>query len=876
MQIEAEAALLGLPWELLHDGQIFLCLRPAPSLLPQRQVNPRQTPFELATRPLRILFMACSPEDVLPVLNFEQEEARILQGTEKYSIFLHVEESGSLAGLQEQIEASDAGYFDVVHLSGHAGIDDKTHEPVFYMEDLSGQCDKVSPDRLATVFNDCEQYPRVLFLSGCRTGEAQDHSQAFSERMVTLGLPVVLGWALPVNDAAATEAACYFYEKLSTGISVAQALVTARRRLHEYEQDQVKQGRMLRPNNWHLLRLYTDATPLTPLISKPHAWTEQVSPESKQRFLDPVGQQTEVCDRRGFIGRRRLLQGCLRALVRPNNHPDAVLGILLHGMGGLGKSSTAARLADRLQASHTLVVWRGKIDDTRIRQELHGYLAAMAGSRASLQQQLVEVFQKNTLLLVFDDFEQNLDSPEVEKGITFTPDSLHLIQQVLAAIQQSASRSRVIITSRYPPPIDARYPLYTGEPNRLRGTDLEKKCHTLSQLKKDSPLDATLRQTAITLADGIPRLLEWMNKALEQQAQQPQALLDKLTQTQQDYREHILIENLLTLQNRQSRQTLAMIALFHLPQPFQVIQPMLLTAQNETDWQSSHEAGLLEKIDGEPPQYYVSVLLHERLAYELTPEQRQQAMHQAADSLYEYANEQGLSEITDREILRLAIQAQHTERMITVGDRLSNFLWQQNRWQEMLTLCQSLLAMHEDFHLLTQLARTEFRLGLPSSADHFERAIALFPAEPDDDILFRKASTQLNYADLLIQQGQTDLALDRLQTQVLPIFKQLEQHRDAAITQGKIADILQARGQFDEALRIRHEEELPVYEQLGDVRQLLVGRTNMAILLWKMHGVDKTEEIQALLCESLNAAERLSLPEAETIKGILQEFDLSC
>lgn len=50
---------------------------------------------EPANRPLRVLFMACSPHDVRPVLDYEQEEAHILETTRRQGIELVVEDSGS-------------------------------------------------------------------------------------------------------------------------------------------------------------------------------------------------------------------------------------------------------------------------------------------------------------------------------------------------------------------------------------------------------------------------------------------------------------------------------------------------------------------------------------------------------------------------------------------------------------------------------------------------------------------------------------------------------------------------------------------------------------------------------------------------------------
>lgn len=74
-------------------------------------------------------------------------------------------------------------------------------------------------------------------------------------------------------------------------------------------------------------------------------------------FLDPAG-KVKVPTRESFVGRRRQLQSCLRTLTQS----DEEIGVLIYGMGGLGKSSLAARLCDRLP-NFQRVVLEGRTDE---------------------------------------------------------------------------------------------------------------------------------------------------------------------------------------------------------------------------------------------------------------------------------------------------------------------------------------------------------------------------------------------------------------------------------------------------------------------------------------------------------------------------------
>ena len=68
---------------------------------------------------------------------------------------------------------------------------------------------------------------------------------------------------------------------------------------------------------------------------------------------------------------------------------------------------------------------------------------------------------------------------------------------------------------------------------------------------------------------------------------------------------------------------------------------------------------------------------------------------------------------------------------------------------------------------------------------------------------------------------------------------------------------------------------MPVYEQLGDTRSLLVGRTNLALLLWQMDAEKHQAEIQNLLKLALADAKQMQIPEAEQIEAIMREIGMA-
>ncbi|MEZ5480463.1 MAG: CHAT domain-containing protein [Thiolinea sp.] len=330
--------LLHLPWELLHDGQQFLCENSLHLFTPLRQV--RQEPaieWETSDRVLGILFMASSPDDGGNVLRFEQEEAQILQVTAKKPLDLQVEESGSLAGLSERLgEYRDGDEPDVIHLTGHAALDRTRQQPVFLLEDEYGQQAVTSPQELVRSLRDDAGYlPALLFLSGCETAQA-DHErgiQSFSEQVAKAGVPMVLGWAAPVLDTAASFAAAVLYEKLAHGFCVDMAVAVTRRKLLE-------EGY----RDWHLLRCHVDGG-FQPLVSK---GTKQVRQRNTQQAFLMHGAAARSGFRyvhENFVGRRRLLQRRLRSLRSRLGNEHYAEGVLLAGMWWTARGA-AARLVE--------------------------------------------------------------------------------------------------------------------------------------------------------------------------------------------------------------------------------------------------------------------------------------------------------------------------------------------------------------------------------------------------------------------------------------------------------------------------------------------------------------------------------------------------
>jgi GTPase SAR1 family protein len=645
LRISAEQRLRHLPWELVARDGAYLAVSEHTPLLTIRTASPIVNVGGAAkphNRPLRVLFMATSPEGVEPVLSYEAEEAGILAATADTGTELVVEESGTLDGLRFTAESYGGGYFDVLHVSGHATVHEG--QPKFVVENELGGPVLATADELARAM--AGQWPRMVFVSGCLTGNAPDRGTipSMSEDLVKAGAPLVLGWALPVGDAAASEFASQLYRALAAGQDVDRSVVAARQRLYAGQS-----------RNWHLLRVYADKSPLTSIVTPRNALGREPIQvrHAADEFLDPQTQISRVASRAGFVGRRRVIQRCLRTLKQPIGSEGAAEALVLHGMGGLGKSTLASRLLERMP-TYQRVVWFGRVDVTKLREltskvtfesmDLQIEASKILDDvRADLAVRLRYLFsgplRRIPCLFVFDDFEQgNLE--ERDGGYVLSGEMAQILPALLKAIRETNSASRVVITSRY------RFPAPVGPTIRVESletlSDIEqtKKIANLPNLRPESvTTPAPIRDRAIEAASGNPRLLDWLDKIVADPTLDVDGLLAAIENEADRFRkENIFAEKLLAAQPKELQRMLAKANVIELPVPAAAVHAIHDHPEVGSHIRRAVALGLLEEgIDPETGdhRYFVSNVLRPLIRPLLTDDEYREACAAAARSLYQ-------------------------------------------------------------------------------------------------------------------------------------------------------------------------------------------------------------------------------------------------
>ncbi|WP_445636383.1 hypothetical protein NSTC745_01275 [Nostoc sp. DSM 114161] len=868
--IDTGKRLAHLPWEVLHDGEDFLVKRVNPVVLPLRWIEKETEPFAVEARQLRVLFMATDPEDVEPKLEFEQEEARILADTRDFAVDLRVEESGCVSELGK-VWSRYLDDFDVFHLTGHASItpaeveknptpnpspqarrgeDLEANTPYFITETEIGERHETTAAELAEVFR--FRFPKLVFLSGCRTGQAPDKGAvpSMAEALIAQGAIAVLSWGRPVQDTTATAAAAHLYGKLAAGYELAQALASTYQQLFKQK-----------VRDWHLLRLYVQGECPGALVDVLGDVPPSAPEPAYEQFLDPDTQQVRVAKPSEFVGRRRTLQRCLKAI-------RTSLGVLIHGLGGVGKSTVTARLLERMVGYHRLVIFR-QLDEDKLLKTLAEQCTSERGheilnGKLPLMQRLTKFFteglntKEQRFVFVLDDFEANL---ELQNGVyVLQPQVVDVLLALLKAMQNSQLPHKVIITCRYNFTLsELNHRLYREPLGALAGADLIKKYNRLDSFNGSWQFQPDLPERAKKAAGGNPRLLEWLDKILQNSQNWPEAergiemILQKMEEKEKEFRENILAEELLKQQTPALRQMLGKLLVYELPVPLAAISPICEDISNWENYiQRAEILGLLEVTltNNKERLYRVPRILSPLLEFPENPK-GEELYKQAAQILYRlwWEEAESFTEAQKLEIHRLALLGKDEEIAAEIAFSLANSWKNQSRFRESVQLCKSTLELTPDYRVLHEIARSQEQLGELEQAQQYYQQALEFCLETDEK---QKAGIIHNLAIIYANKGEVDEAI-ALYNQSLEINERISNVQGKAATLHQLAILHANKGEVDEAITL-YNQSLEIKQLIDNVQGQAATLHCLGILYADKGEVD---EAIALYNQSLEIKQRI-------------------
>ena len=521
--------LLGLPFEALRLPNDRLLATQPPVTMLRRPAGLSAHDRESLAGPIKVLVAVGAPDEdrtTAVALDQERELQNILDAVEAAQRHENVEVRILEVGHPEVIgTAIERDAYHVLHISCH-GMPGKLE-----LEDEEGRAVTTTAEELlAPILRRGRPLP-LVFLNTCHGGVQAGQTASFAEQLLRAGVPCVLAMQTSVSDHYATQLARAFYEHLARREPplASRALAEARKELERARLKAVQQGAPLAQTQpeYATSALYVagEEPPVAdfsldkkPLLERPVHY--MAGPVPQLRIDD-------------LIGRRKELRETLRTL-RDETRQRA--GLVLTGIGGVGKSAVAGRAMQRLKEGGWLVcAHAGRFDLQGIATALGGELAQSdrkeSRKRGALLvhpelddklrfQLVVQTLAEEPVVLVLDDFEQNLATGG---GRFRDPD----VELYLGALAENAGRGRLLVTSRYPiPGFDAQFrrvpvgPLSLAESRRL--------LQRLPSLRGGAPAELAL---VLRVIGGHPRMLEFLDGLLRGGEGRLPHVTDKLRKT---------------------------------------------------------------------------------------------------------------------------------------------------------------------------------------------------------------------------------------------------------------------------------------------------------------------------------------------------------
>ncbi|WP_413205737.1 CHAT domain-containing protein [Rhodospirillum sp. A1_3_36] len=896
-------ALLDVPWEVLAPDGLLLAEDARRPFLVARRLGGTTEAEAPVHGDIAALFMAAEVEGQ-HVLDHEREEIAFLDATHGLGAHLAVEESGSLDGLRLRLKQSSR--WDVLHLTGHGDLDKRG--PFLALETPEGGLDRVDADRLCEALGDQGHLPGLVFLSACRTAEQADgDAGSLVQAMVQSGVPNVLGWDGSVQDDTAIRFAAEFYGELAGGRSVVHAAATARRAVLADHRANPERG-----GHWHLARVW-----LGPggggALCDPSCPTRPFRPRRDRVYLDKLGERVPVAPPERFVGRRRSIQAALRAWA------GGAAGVLLQGMGNLGKSSLAERIANRLDGHDVVVVFDrydahsvflGLVDalPEGVQQAaLEAHEKAILDDPSALKRVLQEMVKgafsghggTRPLLLIVDDLERCLAEPRRGEAATpfKTPEDAAVMASIVGAFRDAggATKSRLLITSRYvfalsdarghdlaaclavvalPPMDEAQRTKQMRTAARLSGRErapgddpeldrLEGRIRAaaggnpgLQEILTRPLLEIADRATALAAAEGAVRAVEGYLESGEVPEEESAA---------QEFFRRVSLRAFRERVTPTEARLFQAATLFSLPVPEAVLEAAGRAASVGEAGRALSRLlglGLLDRHGGVQGGMDTGVNpLARPLAEALSPEDRVHLAKAVVGPLYSaWSDGEGDLPAHPRavELARLALLAGGPPEIVNAAAGAgSAYLYHRAHMAEAAWgLVQEALALLE--RLDSPPALSLLRTGAACAG-------RLGDGAGQDALLARAASLaggdpRTDAAVLFdrasrLLQGGDPAAAEALLRAALERFDVLGDELSRAVTMGTIADILTRRGETEEALRLWRIEILPIFDRLGDLRSRAVTMGRIADILTRRGETEEALRIRRE--EELPVYERL-------------------
>lgn len=333
LRIDPDTArpLMNLPWEYLHDDADFLALdwRTPITRLPY---GLDEKPLKALKEELRVLVVIPAPTGLNQneVLDVRGEESLLLTAFSsvhsKYPVEIEFAPNGKLDTLRQYLDEFDP---HVLHFVGHGNFIPGVDAGSLLMEADDGTRQSETNEEFARVLKQVGRSLRLVFLSSCQTAVP-----AKNANFINLGhyllqhtrVSAVVAMQFSVLNRSAMDFGAAFYRGLAKSATIDVALTKAR-------------GELARRG----LNTVDFATPILFLRDPQCLQVDQssIKEDESEHPVDLSGVSTVA----RFVGRSVELRELQTNLDPVDGRWRAAV---IHGLGGMGKTVLAARLAERM------------------------------------------------------------------------------------------------------------------------------------------------------------------------------------------------------------------------------------------------------------------------------------------------------------------------------------------------------------------------------------------------------------------------------------------------------------------------------------------------------------------------------------------------
>jgi len=466
---EAATLLLGLPWELLHDGKGFLFQGAKPTHVRRRLPNTRVLDVPVVATPIRILLVTARPEDdACGYIDHRVSALPLVEAMEELGGLVRIDvlSPPTLTALRDELDRAHRARepYHVVHFDGHGVYDRHVGLGGLCFEDPE-DIGKLEKRRHKTVFTNeigpllRDHHIPLVFLEACQTAQAEKASESVASELLKVGVASVVAMSHSVLVETARRFVEAFYDALARGARVGDAMLDGQRKL----KDDTFRGRIfgageLRLEDWFVPVLFQEKDDPQLFRTTPARQTQEDLKTALAVRLGELPAEPET----GFIGRSRELLA-LQRLLRHERYA------VVRGQGGEGKTALTAEFARWMVRSQQIrrtafvsVETHSNVAavlDAIGRQLVPDYSVATFNNVDQAILPVERALAEQSTLLVVDNMESILLPPYLETPEALTEEArrgLDAILQLCARLNAKGD-TRLVFTSRetLPAPFDA-------------------------------------------------------------------------------------------------------------------------------------------------------------------------------------------------------------------------------------------------------------------------------------------------------------------------------------------------------------------------------------------------------------------------------------